>query len=293
MFELLRRDPRVRFDPHIAHAGLIYEAPSRLLLADVHGSYLHIARQSGLPMIAFADTWRASAERVAASPFRGRSVNRDNVEFLRAVADASGAQAFVGALTGPRGDAYRPEESPSFGEALRHHAAQIAELAQAGVDLLVAATLPAFEEAKAIAVLMSRAAAPWMLSFVVRPNGVLLDGTLLGDAIDRIDNAVDRPPAGYSINCVHPEIVRQALAQLAPSLRPRVIAFQGNTSPRTPEELDNLAQIESTQPDRFAGSMMALMGESSISIAGGCCGTDGSHITALAGRLSALSRTSG
>ncbi|MGZ8869355.1 MAG: homocysteine S-methyltransferase family protein, partial [Thermoanaerobaculia bacterium] len=89
VYELLRRDPRIVFDPHIAHAGLIYDDASRALLAGVHAAYIEIARERGLPIIAFADTWRASAARIAISAFRGRAVNRDNLEFLRGVAGES------------------------------------------------------------------------------------------------------------------------------------------------------------------------------------------------------------
>ena len=285
VFELLRRDPRVRFDPHIAHAGLIYDDAARALLSEVHTAYIEIARRRGLPIIAFADTWRASAERVAASRFRGLNVNRDNVEFLRAIARPSGARVFVGALMGPRGDAYRPEEAPSKAEALRYHAPQIDELTRAGAEMIIAATLPSFEEAKGIATLLAATATPWMLSFVVRPTGLLLDGTPLEDAIREIDGASSPPPAGFSINCVHPEIARQALSRLSDHARRRVIAFQGNTSARTPEELDNLSRIDRAEAEPFARSVATLMEESSIHIVGGCCGTDAEHMRAVADRF--------
>lgn len=261
---------------------MIYDDAGRALLSDVHAGYLEIARERGVPIVVFADTWRASAERIAASPFRARNVNRDNVEFVRAVARASGARSFVGALTGPRGDAYRPEEAPSAAEAVRYHAAQIDELTRAGAEIIIAATLPSFEEAKGIARLLSAAGPPWMLSFVVRPTGTLLDGTPLEDAILEIDAASAAAPAGFSINCVHPEIARQALSRLSDGARRRVIAFQGNTSARTPEELDNLPQIERSEAEPFARSVVSLMRESSVRIVGGCCGTDAGHMRAVA-----------
>jgi homocysteine S-methyltransferase len=275
----------VRFDPQIAHASLIYDDGSRALLSKVHTAYIGIARERDLPIIVFADTWRASAERVAASAFRGRTVNRDNVEFVRALSRSSGARTFVGALTGPRGDAYRPEEAPSAAEAIRYHAPQIQELTQAGAEIIVSATLPSFEEAKGIATLLSETGTPWMLSFVVRPSAVLLDGTPLEDAIMEIDAASSRPPAGFSINCVHPEIARQALSRLSTQARRRIIAFQGNTSARTPEELDNLPQIDRSEAEPFGRSVAALMLESSVRIVGGCCGTDAEHVRAVADRF--------
>lgn len=286
VYELLRRDERIRFDPQIAHAGLIYDERSRGALAAVHRKYIDIANRSTLPLIAFADTWRASGERIAASAFRGRRVNHDNVDFMRGIAAESGGEVFVGALTGPRGDAYSPRESPAEAEALRYHAMQIEELAASGVDVMVAATFPALPEAKAIAELMSRCGRPWMLSFVVRPEGVLLDGTSLGDAISEIDDVTPAPPLGYSINCVHPEIARRALSTIRQELRERVIAFQGNTSMLAPEEVDGLAQIDPMDPQSFAEATALLRDSTHIRVIGGCCGTNEHHLEALANLLS-------
>lgn len=285
VFELLRRDPRIEFDAHIAHAGLIYDDVARERLAAVHRAYMKIARDAALPIFAFADTWRASRERIAASPFAGRSVNRDNIDFLRAIVAPSGARAFLGALTGPRGDAYRPGEAPGPDEAMRYHEFQIAELESAGVDLIVTATLPALGEARGIAALLAQTTTPWMLSFVVRPSGVLLDGTPLGDAIATIDDSLAAPPVGYSVNCVHPDIARRALATLPDSARRRVVLFQGNASARTPEELDNLPDVDADDPESFAASVLALTRESSVRIVGGCCGTDERHMRAVARRV--------
>lgn len=287
VYELLRRDPRIHFDPHVAHAGLIYDARSRAVLAQVHAAYLAIARARSLPLLAFADTWRASGARVAASDFRGRRVNADNVAFLREVLSGAATSAFAGAYCGPRGDAYRPEQAPSADEAKRYHAPQIEELAAAGPDLVVAATLPAFEEARGIAHLLAETGVPWMLSFVVRPSGVLLDGTPLQQAIETIDAEVAVAPPGYSINCVHPHVAAQALTHVAPSARVRVLLFQGNTSARSPEELDGLEEVESTDPAAFTIAMTALMEATSIRAIGGCCGTDETHMQALAAALAA------
>jgi len=279
VYEILRRDPRVQFDEHIAHAGLIYDDHARELLGEIHRRYRDVARASALPFLALTDTWRASGERIARSRFRGSDVNRDNVAFLRGILDE---HDFLGALTGPRGDAYRPAEAPPYDEALRVHEFQIDALAAGGVDLLMAATLPALPEARAIAHLMSRTGIPWMLSFVVRPAGTLLDGTPLADAIARIDDTTLAPPLGYSINCVHPAIAEQALRAMPADARRRVIAFQGNTSMLSPEELDGATEIHTTDPRAFAEAVASLCATSEICVLGGCCGTDERHMRAVA-----------
>jgi homocysteine S-methyltransferase len=212
-------------------------------------------------------------------------VNRDNVEFLRSVASGAESRVFIGALTGPRGDAYRPLEAPTAAEALCYHAFQIGELAASGVDLIVAATMPAFPEAKAVAQLMGRSGIPSMLSFVVRPEGTLPDGTPLADAIRAIDDACDPPPHGYSINCVHPDVALQALLHLSAELRARVVAFQGNTSRLPPEEVDGLPHVDSMEAEPFAAAVAALSRQTGIRLVGGCCGTDGRHIDAIASVL--------
>ncbi len=284
VYEVLRRDPRVQFDPHIAHAGLIYDDHAREVLAGIHRRYLDIARRLGLPFLAFTDTWRASGERVAKSRFHDRDVNRDNAAFLRDIL-GDAPETFLGALTGPRGDAYRPDEAPGFEEALRVHAFQIEQFAASNSDLLMAATLPALPEARAIADLMSRSGVPWMLSFVVRPGGTLLDGTPLADAIASIDDATAIPPLGYSINCVHPTIAQRALVTMPVGARRRVIAFQGNTSTLAPEELDGAPEIDTMEPQAFAEAIAALRASSEVCVVGGCCGTDERHMRALSGQM--------
>ncbi len=286
VYELLRRDARIVFDPHIAHSGLIYDELSRQLLADVHRSYVTVAAERGFPILLLADTWRASQERISASRFRGRSVNRDNVEFIREITADLDLDTFVGALTGPRGDGYRPSEAPSSEEARRLHAFQIRELAASNVDVLIAATLPSLEEARGIADLMSESGVPWILSFVVRPDATLLDGNRFADAILEIDDRVAHAPLGYSINCVHPSIARSALRAIPAPARARVIALQANTSARSPEELDGLAELETEPAETYASAIDAILDESSLCLTGGCCGSDVRHIDALAVSLS-------
>ena len=64
MYERLRRDPAVEFDPHIAHAGLIYDPASARVMEETHREYLDIGQKYGLPMVAATATWRANAERI-------------------------------------------------------------------------------------------------------------------------------------------------------------------------------------------------------------------------------------
>jgi homocysteine S-methyltransferase len=291
VYELLRRDPEIVFDPEIAHAGLVYDERFRARLADVHLRYLAIARDKGLPLVVLADTWRASEERIARSRFAGRPVNEDNVRFMRELRDAAGEGAppvAIAGLTGPRGDAYQPAEAPTRDEARRVHALQVEALARGGADVLYAATLPAVDEAHGIAELMATTGVPYLVSFVVRPGGTVLDGTPLADAIRRLDDGLARPPAGFSINCVHPTVFASAMAALEsvdPGLVERVIWFQANTSPLSPEELDGSETLEEGDPGAYASELVAACGRFRTRVVGGCCGSDVRHLDGVASKL--------
>jgi methionine synthase I (cobalamin-dependent) len=90
------------------------------------------------------------------------------------------------------------------------------------------------------------------------------------------------------VNCVHPEVLREALRsdeRLRRLAGGRLLGFKANASRRPPEELAVLDHLESDAPGRLADEMMALRDEFGLKILGGCCGTDDRHIAALAGRL--------
>jgi len=290
VYELLRRDPAIEFDPEIAHAGLIYDDRFRERLAAVHMGYIAIAREHGLPLVALADTWRASAARIARSAFAGRAVNQDNVRFMRELREqaGNGAPIVITGLTGPRGDAYRPSEAPDREEAARIHSTQVEALAEGGADVLFGATLPSVEEARGIADVMSKTGVPYLLSFVVRPDGRTLDGALLADAIRAIDDDQTRRPAGYSVNCVHPSVFASAMSVLestSPDLVKRVIWFQANTSDKSPEEIDGSEVLVTGDARSYAAELSEAGTKFGTRVLGGCCGSDVSHIRELAARL--------
>ncbi len=91
------------------------------------------------------------------------------------------------------------------------HTWQAEKLAKAGVDFLMAATLPALNEAIGLAAGMADTGMPYIISFVARSEGTLIDGTPLKNAIEEIDAAVSPKPLAYIVNCTHTSIFREAL----------------------------------------------------------------------------------
>jgi homocysteine S-methyltransferase len=161
VIERLRRDASVRLDPHVLHAGMIYDEAGRAALGRIYRSYLDIGREFDLPMIVSPPTWRANPERLRAAGLadgiggdgetrRGLDVNGDACRFLAEIRASYGAFAeriYIGGLMGCRGDAYDPCAGLSEREAAEFHRPQARALAAAGVDFLMAATLPAYSDA--------------------------------------------------------------------------------------------------------------------------------------------------
>ncbi len=318
VYERLRRHPDVPFDPHVGTAALVLDDRFRAVLADVHRGYLRIALDTsaaggsngngdaegggnghrtspsdsvspgrpgvGLPMLLQTDTWRATAARIEASSWRGADLNLANAELVLGVAHEgrdAGGTVLVGGLLGPAGDAYDPSTALGHGEARAYHAPQAEALAAAGVDLLLCATVPALSEALGLADAMGSTGQPYLVSFVVRPTGRLLDGTPLDQAVAEIDEAVDPAPTAYVLNCVHPRVADAALAA-SPRAAGRFVGLLANTSARDPDELDGLQELETAEPEPFARELVEVGARRGLHLLGGCCGTGDEHVAALA-----------
>jgi len=288
MYERLKRGGAVEFDPHIAYASLIYHDKSRAVFESVYREYLDIGQKFQVPMIACTPTWRANRDRLAKSEYRGHPVNSDCVEFIQDLRRSYGPDAspiVIGGTIGPKGDGYIAEEAPSADDAEEFHDGQIKQLAEAGADFLIAKTLTAVREALGIARAMAGTQLPYVLSFVVRKDGTILDGTMLDDVIRQIDAGTTRPPTNYHVNCSH-ALVFDAALQNNPIAARRVTGLDANTSAKTPEELEWLAYLDTEPPEKFGKNLWSLHQTRGTQYLGGCCGSSTSHILALAEQYS-------
>lgn len=278
ILEQLRRQPGIQLDDEIANAGLMYEPEAAKAMGALIGEYAGVAREMGLPFLVTSPTWRAQPQRVARSKWRNRDVNADAVEFARAVGRTSGAGFQLAGLIGPRGDCYRASEAPDATTSRAFHRTQVLELAKAGVDWILAATLPSLQEAIGIVSLTEEAGRPLAPSFVLDPEGRLLDGHSLGEAIDSL-------AATVMLNCTHWAFARRALQRLNGGQLDRVAGLQANTAACHPLELDGSHELKTETPEEFATGMHALHCDFGLRILGGCCGTSPAHLRALAVRL--------
>jgi homocysteine S-methyltransferase len=278
VLERASRQAPALLDPSIGYAGMLDSQQGRQMLISIWKEYATAALP--YPIVIHTPTWRCGRDRMAKARRPKSQPEETAVNLLR---DAV-PEAIIAGLLGPKGDCYVPSEAPAREAARGYHAWQVERLVEADCDFLLAATLPASGEALGIADAFAETNLPYVLSFVLRPDGCLLDGTPLVDAIAEIDGR-ERPPAGYWINCTHPEVFATGMKEAHDSnatVAARVIGFQANTSPRDPLEFDALTSLETMRPEDFASALAILRSEFGLSVLGGCCGTRAVHIHALA-----------
>lgn len=291
VIERLRRNKDLELDPYLVNSAFIYDPVKRSSLETICRQYLDIGCELDVPLLISTPTWRASRERIAAVGLTGIDVNGDNVRFLDALRESYGGYAGKVAICGLLsccGDAYKPAEAMTAAGAQEFHTWQAGKLADAGVDFLLAATLPALSEATGLALALAATGRPYMISFIVRPEGTLLDGTPLKDAIATIDASVTPQPLAYMINCTHGSFARAGLLHETNSsslARQRVIGLLANTAALSPEELNDSTSLVEEAPEVFGRLVAGLHRELGLKIMGGCCGTDERHIRSLATQL--------
>ena len=291
VIERLRRNSDFELDPHIVNSAFIYEEGPRAALSEIYRQYLDIGLKYNLPLLLSTPTWRASRERIKEAGYEKTDVNGDNFRFLddmRKSYGRYGRKIIISGLLSCRGDAYNQSEALPTDEAHEFHAWQANRLAEAGVDLLFAATLPAFSEAAGLARALAATNKPYIISFLTRSEGTMLDGTPLKDVISAIDTDVNPRPIAYMSNCTHASFFKTAMMHAtnsSPGVRKRVAGLLANTAALKPEELDNSEELVEEDPQAFGKSVASLHAELGMKILGGCCGTDGRHIASLAKRI--------
>lgn len=291
VIERLRRNSELELDPEIVNSAFIYDKRKRDALAEIYRQYLDIGCKYNLPLLLSTPTWRASRERIKKAGFETKNVNADNFHFFDNMRKSYGAYAdniIICGLLSCRGDAYNHADALSTKDARAFHSWQTSRLAEAGVDFLLAATLPALSEATGLAAALAATGKPYIISFIFRAEGTLLDGTPLKEAIAHIDADVDPKPLAYLSNCTHASVFKSGITHATNSsstVRKRVVGLLANTAALEPEELDDSEELVEEDPRIFAQSVASLHGELGMKILGGCCGTDDRHIDSLAKRL--------
>ena len=285
--ERLKREYGLIFDENVDMAAMVYQPGARKALEELWSGYIDIAKRYDLPFMATTPTRRTNKTRV----YRGKydeAIIKDNVDNLRSVAEKSGIRMYAGGLMGCVGDAYTGKDCLPESKAREFHKWEAELFRKAKVDFLYAAIIPTLEEAAGIAKAASDTGLPYIISFTIQREGRLIDGTPISEAIEYIDGHTENIPMCYMTNCVHPKIAYEALTKdmnRCDSVQKRFKGIQGNTSALSYAELDDSADLKTSEPVQFAEDMAKLRSICDMKIFGGCCGTDQRHIEEIAKRL--------
>jgi S-methylmethionine-dependent homocysteine/selenocysteine methylase len=262
--ELERRG--LELDLPLWSARALVEAPE--LVATIHRENV-AAGADILTTNTFRTTERALDE--SGNADRARELTHSAVRIAREAARGAGRPVFVAGSVAPLFDCYRPDLVPEDASGLaREHAALIAELAAARVDLLLLETFGTRREAIASAGAARAAGLPFVASVVTDGGGRLLSG----ESLDETAEALWREGAlAVGVNCVSSRKIGADLARLSAAARGR--SFGGYANILSEED----------SPRRYARRVEEWL-ELGARIVGGCCGTRPAHIEAIRTLLS-------
>lgn len=278
--ERLKREFGLKLDPYVTMMRLADDSHGREALTSIWKDYLHIAEKYSLPYLALTPTRRGNQDRMQRAGCSQSLLGR-HVELLRGIQMESRVSMFVGGLLGSYEDSFTANGRLSIEESYAYHMWQTEGLMKGQPDFLMAGLMPELPETIGMARAMEQTGLTYLISFTLRRDGRIMDGTPLSEAIARVDKSVKRAPLFYMTNCIHPSLVQEALMQpfnQTEEVNKRFWGIQGNASPLDYDQLDQSPQLKTSPPKEYAQAMLALKRHSSIRVFGGCCGTDGRHM---------------
>ena len=274
--------------PYFAPFPLLETAEGRGTLQQYFREHLEVARERGVGVVFETPTWRASPDwgsRLGYDRSQLAALNDQAVTLLLELRETNGAGIpfVVSGNVGPRNDGYDVDAEMTTAEAADYHSWQVGVLASSGVDVVSALTIDYVAEGIGIADAAAGARTPSVISFTTDAQGNLPDGTTVARAIERIDAEAVASPAYYMLNCTHPQHIMRMLSE-GGQWRDRVRGLRANSSPSGLIEPPAGQALDPGDIEGF-GVLMRQVHEvaPSVTILGGCCGTDVRHIRAIAG----------
>ena len=272
--------------PAFAAFPLLDSVEGRAALARHLQPFVQLAATKDAGLILETPTWRANRDWghwLGYTEDDLRRVQRDAVAFVRDSAFGVDNVVVSGCI-GPRGDGYLPGSMMTAEQAAEYHHAQVRDLADAGAALVTSFTFSYADEGVGVATAAAQVGVPAVVGFTVESDGRLPSGETLAEAVEKVDTATDRYPSWFMVNCAHPDHIAPGLVD-GPWLE-RVGAVRVNASRLSHAELDEATELDGGDPVELAGGFATLR-ESlpALRVAGGCCGTDIRHVTAIANAL--------
>lgn len=273
--------------PCFAAFDLLKDADGRRILRRYFDRYAALARDHGVGLILETSTWRANPDWAAKLGYDAESLAEANLRSVELLLDVREAfenrrtRIVISGNLGPRGDGYRPDTRMTPAEARAYHAPQIEVFAGTRADMIAAFTMNYTEEAMGIVEAARAAGMPVAISFTTETDGRLPSGEALDEAIARTDEATNRYPVYYMINCMHPTHLTGAM-ETPGDWKDRIRGLRANASRRSHAELDESPDLDAGDPVELGKQYRELRRTlRRLSIVGGCCGTDHRHVEAI------------
>lgn len=245
------------------------------VLTQIHHDYFTAGAD-----ICITNTFRTTPrtfEKVGDARLARQALKRAVDSAKEAKAAVTGRPVFIAGSFAPLEDCYRPDLVPDDATLKREHTELATWLAEEGVDFLLAETINAKREAVAMARAASATGLPFMISFVVNPDGTLFDGTPLADVVD----ATNLPGRfAVSINCRPIDVIDSAFDTLCDTTDQLIGVYPNGIG----HPHDDEGWIFENNPDsigKFVDNALAWK-SAGARILGGCCGTTPDYIAALA-----------
>jgi S-methylmethionine-dependent homocysteine/selenocysteine methylase len=217
-----------------------------------------------------AGTFRTSRHGLAKAGLEARSgeLTLAAVRLARSACSAATRPVFIAGSIAPLEDCYRPDLAPDDETLAREHLHHAAQLAKAGVDLLLVETQNSAREALAAARAALGFHLPVWVSLLPKNASELLNGDALRPLTHELFalgiNAL-------LVNCASPEIVRAAYSTLRAEFGDRALGGYPNLLNRD------------VSPAEFA-QWCRTMQQQGANIIGGCCGCGPELIAAARGK---------
>ena len=183
-------------------------------------------------------------------------------------------EVLVAGCIAPLEDSYRPDLAPDMDALCTEHYEHIKNLADAGVDMLLAETLTNIREISAVLNQLHKFELEYAISFNPRNEKELLSGETIADAVSIIDKY---SPSAIMLNCVRPSLVEPVLNHLK-TLTDKPLGVYANIGdPNYKEGEEMKATVTPDEYLNYARKWKQL----GARIIGGCCGTSPLYIRKL------------
>lgn len=278
LVERLKTEFHLELDGFINHAGLIYSKPE--ILEVLYRQYIDIGQKYSLPIMIMTPTRKVNFESLNRSHFQNKDIISDSCSYLTKIKESYNEYSqniLIGGLLGCKGDAYSGEKNLEIKESYNFHKQQTIQFQKEKIDFLFAGIMPEINETIGMAEALAETNIPYIISFMIRKDGCLIDGTILSEAIKIIDEQVCPKPICYMTNCIHPTNLIEALnhdKNKNSSQLKRFSGIQANASILSPEELNNCNILQQDDFNNIIEEMVFLQKHFDLKIFGGCCGTN-------------------